>query len=80
LTDEERQRLAEILREVVRQHGHTVMVVEHDLDWTLKLVDRLTVFDRGKVIADGEPRAVSQSSIVRAAYLGENPKSLEVGS
>lgn len=70
LSDEERKRLLTILNDV-RDRGHTIMVVEHDLQWTMKLVDRLTVLDRGHILCDGDPPSVASSDAVRAAYLGE---------
>ncbi len=76
LTGEERQRMASLLR-TVRDSGTTIILVEHDLDWTLKLVDRMTVLDRGRVIADGRPLAVAGDPAVRAAYLGEEPDGLK---
>lgn len=69
LTEDERRDLGTLLR-AARQDGRTLLVVEHDLEWTLRLVDRLTVLDNGRAIADGEPAAVAAAPAVRRAYLG----------
>jgi len=71
LTMQERERLGQVLKEFLAIEDHTVMVVEHDLAWTLGLVTRLTVLDRGRVIAHGDPQTVANSDAVRKAYLGE---------
>ncbi len=76
LTELERTRLGQILKELIAM-GYTAMVVEHDLDWTVRLVDTLTVLDRGTVIATGDPKSVAHSRAVRAAYLGEDPTEAE---
>lgn len=70
LTAEERERMAQLLR-MVSQSGRTIVLVEHDLDWTLRVVQRMTVLDRGRVIVEGEPGEVAQDARVRAVYLGE---------
>jgi len=48
----------------------TILLVEHDLDVVLRLADKITVLDAGRVIADGPPDLVTSSPAVRSAYLG----------
>jgi branched-chain amino acid transport system ATP-binding protein len=47
-----------------------MMLVEHDVAFVTRLVDRLTVLDLGEVIAEGTPDAVGRDARVVAAYLG----------
>ena len=47
-----------------------VLLVEHNMDFVMELVDRLVVLNFGKVIAEGAPAAVRQNEEVLAAYLG----------
>jgi branched-chain amino acid transport system ATP-binding protein len=49
----------------------TVVLVEHVLSLVMSSCDRVTVLDKGKVIADGRPQEVSGNANVRRAYLGE---------
>jgi branched-chain amino acid transport system ATP-binding protein len=48
----------------------TVVIVEHDMKVILELAQRITVLDRGRVLAEGGPREVAADERVRAAYLG----------
>jgi branched-chain amino acid transport system ATP-binding protein len=50
--------------------GRTTVVVEHNMRVVAGISDRVTVFQRGTVIADGRYEEVSQDSRVREAYLG----------
>jgi branched-chain amino acid transport system ATP-binding protein len=47
-----------------------VLLVEHDMEVVFRLADRITVLDRGAVIADGPPEAVKAEAAVQSAYLG----------
>ena len=51
--------------------GRTVLMVEHNLNVVADLCDRITVLQRGKVIAEGTYGEVSGNTEVRRAYIGE---------
>ena len=48
----------------------TVMLIEHNMKVVLRLASRITVMDRGRVIADGDPGSVESDPEVQSAYLG----------
>jgi len=47
-----------------------VLLVEHDMEFVMPLVDRLVVLNFGEVIATGTPNEVRRNDAVIAAYLG----------
>lgn len=66
----EKQALAELLRKL-RADGITILLVEHDMDFVMNLVDRLVVMSFGSKLAEGSPDAVRADAKVQAAYLGD---------
>jgi urea transport system ATP-binding protein len=68
LTDHETALTAELLLEL--KGAHTLMVIEHDMDFVRRLGSRVTVFCEGKVLADGSLDQVSSDPKVMEAYLG----------
>jgi branched-chain amino acid transport system permease protein len=65
----EKQSLAALLRRL-RDEGVTILIVEHDMDFVMKLVDRLVVMNFGQKLVEGAPAAVRTDERVQAAYLG----------
>ena len=54
----------------IRDHGTTIVMVDHDMDLVLGVCDRIVVLDLGKVIAIGTPAEIQNNPVVVAAYLG----------
>jgi branched-chain amino acid transport system ATP-binding protein len=71
LDRDETRALTETLRAVHQQHGTAMLLVEHDIDMVLDLVERIYVLDFGTLIAEGSADKVLQNDRVREAYLGE---------
>ena len=49
-----------------------MLLIEHDVAFVTQLAERVTVVDRGRVIADGSPDEVRGDARVIAAYLGQS--------
>ena len=69
LRRQEKKALGEMLRRL-RDEGVTILIVEHDMDFVMKLVDRLVVMNFGSKLVEGAPAAVRADERVQAAYLG----------
>ncbi len=69
LSRPEKLALAELLR-ALRQEGVTVLLVEHDVEFVMGLVDRIVVMDFGSKLVEGTPAAVRADPRVQEAYLG----------
>jgi branched-chain amino acid transport system permease protein len=65
----EKQGLADVLRQL-RGEGLSILLVEHDMDLVMGLVDRIVVMEFGTKLIEGTPEEVQASPAVRAAYLG----------
>ena len=48
----------------------TVLLIEHNMAVVLELAARVTVMDRGQIIAEGTPREIEAHPEVQRAYLG----------
>ena len=65
----EKEGLAGVLRQL-RDEGMSILLVEHDMDLVMGLVDRVVVMEFGTKLIEGTPDEVQASPAVRAAYLG----------
>jgi ABC-type branched-subunit amino acid transport system ATPase component/ABC-type branched-subunit amino acid transport system permease subunit len=65
----EKMALADLLRGL-RKEGVTILLVEHDMEFVMGLVDRIVVMDFGSKLVEGPPAAVRADLRVQEAYLG----------
>jgi branched-chain amino acid transport system permease protein len=65
----EKQALADLLR-ALRAEGITILLVEHDMEFVMALVDRVVVMQFGTRLAEGAPGPIRADPRVQEAYLG----------
>lgn len=64
------KKIFEVIYELNKELGITVVLVEHRLDLTARYADHIIVMDDGKVVLDGEPREILSSEEARLIGIG----------
>lgn len=78
MLDEPTAGISPMMTEKLEQHirdlhasGVTFVVIEHNMEFVMRLCDRIIVLDQGCRIADGPPAEIISSQLVLDVYLGE---------
>ncbi len=71
LAQAETDRIIGVIRDLHARLGLTVLFVEHNMRVVLSLAQRITVLDRGRLLAEGNPAEIANNEAVRDAYLGK---------
>ena len=69
LSPSERVMVGDIIRSLPR--NLTLILIEHDMDLALALVDRVTCMHEGRIIAEGVPDMIRRDVLVQEVYLGK---------
>ena len=69
LSPAERAMVGDIIRALPRDL--TLILIEHDMDLALGLVDRVACMHEGRILAEGSPEAIQQDERVQEVYLGK---------
>ena len=64
------KKIFEVIRDLNRKLGITVVLVEHRLDLTARYADHIIVMDEGKVVMDGDPHEILCSEEARLIGIG----------
>ncbi len=72
---EDVHRVTELIKKV--SAGRTILMVEHNMNVVSSIADRITVLQRGAIIADGAYAEVSANPLVIEAYMGTTDSALQ---
>jgi len=70
MNNDECNELAELLRRIYKNYDLTVILIEHHIEFVLKLCDRIYVLNLGQLLAEGTPEEIQSDPEVVRAYLG----------
>ncbi|MFI7707040.1 urea ABC transporter ATP-binding protein UrtD [Nonomuraea sp. NPDC049480] len=77
MSSDERERTGRLLTEIA--DDHTVIVVEHDMEFLRRHASKVSVLHEGKVLVEGSVDQVSADPRVQEVYLGRRPSDAAVG-
>jgi urea transport system ATP-binding protein len=69
MTEQETEKTAELLRTLAGEH--TILLVEHDMEFVRSLASTVTVLHEGRVLAEGTMSEIQTNPDVVRVYLGE---------
>jgi branched-chain amino acid transport system ATP-binding protein len=69
--DRETHHVTELIRQLHRDRGLSIVLIEHDMRVVFHLADRIVVLAEGAVLAEGTPAEIGANEMVQAAYLGK---------
>jgi energy-coupling factor transporter ATPase len=64
------KKIFEVIHDLNKRLGTTIILVEHRLDLTAKYTDHIIIMDEGKVVQDGEPHEILRSEEARLVGIG----------
>ncbi len=67
-SESEIDQFAELIKHIA--NDATVLLIEHNMDVVMSLAERITVFDQGRILAEGTPESIASNTAVQTAYLG----------
>ena len=69
--DQETYEITQMIRRLHKDGNLTIVLIEHDMRVVFHLAERISVLDRGELLAEGPPAAIAADAAVQAAYLGK---------
>lgn len=71
MNNDECNELVELLLQIYRNNALTIILIEHHIEFVLKLCSKIYVLNLGQLLAQGTPEEIQSNPEVIKAYLGE---------
>jgi len=71
MTPDETRGVVELIKKLAADGQYTFFITEHDMNVVFDLAERIFVFHRGELLAEGISAQIKDHPEVRTAYLGE---------
>lgn len=78
MNHDETMQMVDLVRNVQKERGVTIMLVEHDMPAVMKISDRIVVINFGEKIAEGTPAEIRDNEKVIEAYLGSEDDAIGI--
>jgi branched-chain amino acid transport system ATP-binding protein len=70
MNPQETAELTKLIRQIQKDFGLTIVLIEHDMNLVMDVCERIYVLEYGQVIAEGNPDEIKNNPRVIEAYLG----------
>lgn len=70
LSSSEREHLMEVLKRLVHEHGVSLIISDHIMDFVMEICEQLVVLNFGEILAEGDGEYIRTHQGVLEAYLG----------
>lgn len=71
MNNDECNELVDLLRRIYQQYDLTVVLIEHHIEFVMKLCSQIYVLNLGRLLASGKPEEIQSNPDVIKAYLGQ---------
>jgi branched-chain amino acid transport system ATP-binding protein len=71
MSPEDTHTTVELIKKIHASHRLTILLTEHDMEVVFRLAHRISVLNRGELVATGLPEEIRSNALVKEIYLGK---------